>query len=63
MKQAVINEVAKINAEGALDFLASKYDTTAQLTADCISLGQEKLVAEFLKLIEVGLNETFKFIA
>lgn len=63
MNQAVINEVAKLNVESALDFLASKYDTTAQLIADCIALGQEKLVAEFLKLIEVGLNETFKFIA
>lgn len=62
MNQEVINAIAKVNVESALDFLASKHDTTAQNIATLISAGHENLISQFVKLIDIGLKETFEFI-
>lgn len=63
MNQQVINAIAKVNVESALDFLASKHDTTANVIADLIKAGHENMTAQFIKLMEIGLKETFQFIA
>ena len=62
MNQEVINAIAKVNVENALDFLASKHDTTAQNIATLISAGHENLTNQFIKLMKVGIKETFEFI-
>ena len=51
------NLIGKMVTESALDFLASKYNTTAQVIADLVKARHENVSRQFFKLIELGLNE------
>lgn len=55
--------IATLVTESALDFLASKHNTTAGVIADLIRAGHENMNRQFLKLVQIGVREGILHVA
>jgi len=63
MNAAQVKIIANIVTESALDMLASKHNTTAQVIADLVRCGHENMNKQFLKLVQLGLQEAIVHVA
>ena len=62
MGNAAAKEVAKINVESALAFLAEKHSATQAQILEGLLAGHILLTESFQALLQVGLNESLVFL-